>query len=1398
MKTEFTISDAFKALSEIEDDIEVTSIPVKSKKLNEGGYSIDLRNEKQVEEAKDILNPEEEESEDVLEVIDVNADAIEHIKDSMSYVGQAILQCKACKACKFIDMDKLVTEGETDELGNEIYNVDDECPNCHIVGKGYQVIGQVGKVSEVAEDEVADEVKFDNELNSDKAEPGLDNDIENIDAEEEKKAQEEIVEPSDEEVIDVDNEIEDEEKDFNETDVEDDTEDLDLGKLGDVIDDEDVAEDDTEKDVKEDLNVESIPGLRIVRDEEPLEGSALLTSFKASYDQLAKLLGEAEDCKDDNVNCIWFFWYDGNLGYIYDWKVEDPRINSGDEVNWNIGGKDKWHEGWADEVADLISENLPLVEEVAEAEEKVEEVTEEPVVVVDGEAEESEVAEEEKPFVIDSLLNRIIETEEPRKVKVIKDGEVVFKGDSDEIPEELKAIPILDFESPKLIANVVSDLEGDKIRLEDALKFFTDDDEAEISIVEDDEEIVKGNKEDVLKKAKDKFFVCFEAPSTIAIELVSDDEEAKEDKATEEPETEVTDEEELVEAIITKNDSLSMDLIDNILANEYWINESINRKEDLDIVYETYVLPVNDEKLTESFKSITGFKDEVDLAKEKLSHKKDRKELAESIQECKNNNRPYRVTKSTTDGYRYDLIEGCNAKKENKKLPLTEANADEIAEITALGHAIGLETMKDLQNFYEREKEGDEKVIDTLRRYKSELDQPLDEAKDEGPVSGGLAKVRALRNSLKEECDKVTEEVDESETPQEVETLDHYTFIVDGIAQADLDADKVMSPNTDYNVFAESVLEKAPELKGNDEILRKLFDYYFERIDDLKVGDAIVEECTSIDEACKVDESWDDFNEFADISREYLPQYGEGETLASQAVTAVSKLVYKWFNDGDVFDNTYGLEGWANDLSSYANWLRKYVPETVDILDRISNIDSEEGYEELLLDLCNLVMTEDFLASLNEKAKEGTIYKCDGPFKFDDHWNPNDDDDLYECLTEDIDEEESSTEETVSETKTEESIKPEEVVNVITDTALETAEKVKEEIADQVNDESIKDIDVTEVVIEATEDITKPYEELIPEAEETSEESEEPEEVVEESCKTPLNESIEENGRKAFILNQIIQSLNDEEAYYGEWISIWPDETIVDVNDAISFFGEEEDFKELEDLFKKVYKKYHRSGLFRPTGEAEALAHKYDKELGLPQIHVIRNTNVEEDFDEAEFDDDMNNYFRENYEHVYLYTTENGSIDPKGNIILEGKIAYETEDEGKLREEKVQFNLKPVKHSLKEMYGIDDKLYKEVRDYLVNHPYDLSDLEKLDIEDIKEEVADNLFDIDYTTSDETEKVYAVHSAVEDYFSDLEDVHNGLINEGFCKALDTPKTYIVTNNLSEEKFEFQAAKQAINE
>lgn len=142
--------------------------------------------------------------------------------------------------------------------------------------------------------------------------------------------------------------------------------------------------------------------------------------------------------------------------------------------------------------------------------------------------------------------------------------------------------------------------------------------------------------------------------------------------------------------------------------------------------------------------------------------------------------------------------------------------------------------------------------------------------------------------------------------------------------------------------------------------------------------------------------NWSYYDKFNGIIDQYMPFTGEGETKASQIVTAVNKLIYKWYNDGDVFDNSYTLEGWANDLSSYANWLYEYT-DADGVLNNIKFCYSESDYEDLLKALADKLLNEKYLAVQDKEKKTGSIYECDGKFKWvdihDDDYDYDEDED---------------------------------------------------------------------------------------------------------------------------------------------------------------------------------------------------------------------------------------------------------------------------------------------------------------------------------------------------------------------------------------------------------------------
>lgn len=145
---------------------------------------------------------------------------------------------------------------------------------------------------------------------------------------------------------------------------------------------------------------------------------------------------------------------------------------------------------------------------------------------------------------------------------------------------------------------------------------------------------------------------------------------------------------------------------------------------------------------------------------------------------------------------------------------------------------------------------------------------------------------------------------------------------------------------------------------------------------------------------------WSYFDRFEKIENKYLPDTGEGDTKATQLVTAVTKLVYKYYNDGDTYDNTYlyWYEGY-NDLSSYANWIYKNYRDLGDILMHVKTSGfSESEYEDLLKLLCIKVFRESFLSAEDEKSAVGSIYSAKGPFRVEEeeYYDDDEDDDYYD------------------------------------------------------------------------------------------------------------------------------------------------------------------------------------------------------------------------------------------------------------------------------------------------------------------------------------------------------------------------------------------------------------------
>lgn len=146
------LKEAFQSLDLIED-----------KYLKEETFQ--LGKEKDIEELEDMIDYNEN-GPDIEEVVDLDADSIEEVKDS--YVGDIVIQCPNCTHMYYKTEDEIKLEPKSEESDTLICNVGEECYYCGSES-GYDVIGRVApyeekvevkeKEVEKVEDEVVEDYK---------------------------------------------------------------------------------------------------------------------------------------------------------------------------------------------------------------------------------------------------------------------------------------------------------------------------------------------------------------------------------------------------------------------------------------------------------------------------------------------------------------------------------------------------------------------------------------------------------------------------------------------------------------------------------------------------------------------------------------------------------------------------------------------------------------------------------------------------------------------------------------------------------------------------------------------------------------------------------------------------------------------------------------------------------------------------------------------------------------------------------------------------------------------------------------------------------------------------------------------------------------------------------------
>ena len=121
---------------------------------------------------------------------------------------------------------------------------------------------------------------------------------------------------------------------------------------------------------------------------------------------------------------------------------------------------------------------------------------------------------------------------------------------------------------------------------------------------------------------------------------------------------------------------------------------------------------------------------------------------------------------------------------------------------------------------------------------------------------------------------------------------------------------------------------------------------------------------------------------------------------------------------------------------------------------------------------------------------------------------------------------------------------------------------------------------------------------------------------IDESCATnescskkqvgeKLNEASLPYGVLALNLAKIIRCMSNEDAYLRSTY-LFPDDCHT-AKQACQDFPDRESYKEWEDGFKRIYKDYHKDGLYIKQADQKIadMAHEWDKKLGLEPIEII-------------------------------------------------------------------------------------------------------------------------------------------------------------------------------------------------
>lgn len=604
-KNEFSMLDAFMALNQLDDDSVSDMIKPRAKtsrsnshgrKALREGRSYPLHGaDSTLESAKAFLK----ENDDIqLEVIDPDADSLEHVKDKIEYVGQMILRCKRCQANKFIEMDKLVEDPDAED----VYNREDECPNCKTSGAGFEILGQVGKFeteAPEAEEPASDDENAEASAESEEAaedantedETAIENDEVNVDElkfdndiefEEEPAAESEPKAASDEVIVSSDEE--ESEPDMMDTNTsEDDDLDIDaiLASLGDEADPDDDLEVDDDEKVKEALNEDAI-------------------DLSPAFEEV-QLMDELIDCLANRD------------AYFLNWIHVLPECSDA-ELEMQLRDKNTY-DYIKNEFLDIYKRyrgdgfvNAP--KHVLDYAHQID--AQNNFAFADNRNEyANESYSTRKHATVTQLLEAVMDSDNLSEVEITNDLgkaiKTIYRGAYSTLPADIANATCKSFNTANHVLSCNIDPKNcSGLLLSDILDKF-DDSEAEniyLYDIDTSEELYKGKKRGALSEYGKCSLISIDTPSIVCLTISDPSVKLTENRSLMRKS--------LVDKILEAN-QLSKYRINKPFSQEYWINESINHREDLDTIYELYVKNTNQPLITE-FKAATGYSVPLDEA----------------------------------------------------------------------------------------------------------------------------------------------------------------------------------------------------------------------------------------------------------------------------------------------------------------------------------------------------------------------------------------------------------------------------------------------------------------------------------------------------------------------------------------------------------------------------------------------------------------------------------------------------------------------------------------------------------------------------------------------------------------------------------------------------------------